>query len=56
MSQSLPEHVLNLMPILRTINNPFIILELTAILIALIAYIPASFKNNNDRFNFLIQK
>lgn len=56
MSQSLPEHVLNLMPILRTINNPFIILELTAIIIALIAYIPASFKNNNDRFNFLIQK
>lgn len=40
MSKSLPEYFLNMYPIFKSINYPFIILEITAIIIIFIANIP----------------
>ena len=45
MSQELPEHVINLYPFLEKINYPIVILELTGMVVMLLAYIPVHFRN-----------
>ena len=45
MSNSFPPHVLDLFPFLSKVDYPFIILELVAILMLFIAYLPIYLKN-----------
>ncbi|MDD2435358.1 MAG: TIGR02206 family membrane protein [Bacilli bacterium] len=49
MSESLPEHVLMLYPFLRNINYPIVVLEITALIITLLAYIPVYLKNTENK-------
>lgn len=49
MSNSLPEYFLNLYPIFRNLNYPALLLEISAVIIILIAYIPIYFNKKSDK-------
>jgi hypothetical integral membrane protein (TIGR02206 family) len=55
MSNSLPPHVIELFPFLRNVQHPFIILEITGMLILVIAYIPIYFRNKEKTLNSGLQ-
>lgn len=48
MSNSFPPHILDLFPFLSKVDYPFIILELVAILMLFIAYLPIYLKNKEN--------
>lgn len=45
MSDSLPEYMLELYPFLEKVNTPFWILEISAVVVIFLAYIPVYFRN-----------
>lgn len=49
MSKKLPDHIYELFPIFQTIH-PFIILEITGIIVVLMLMIPVNIKNKEDRY------
>ncbi|MDD4607591.1 MAG: TIGR02206 family membrane protein [Bacilli bacterium] len=49
MSETLPDHVLELYPFLRHINYPIVILEIAGLVVAMLAYIPVYFKNTENK-------
>lgn len=49
MSKELPAHIYKLFPIFRNIS-PFIILEITGIIVLVILFIPLHIKNKEDRY------
>lgn len=51
MSNSLPSHIIQLFPLLGKINHPFIVLEITGMIIILFAYIPIYFRNKEKPEN-----
>lgn len=51
MSSTLPPHVIKLFPFLKHIHYPFVILEVTGIVIIALAYIPAYFRNKEKLEN-----
>lgn len=55
MSKELPPHIIELFPFLEKVTHPFIILEFTAIIIILIAYIPIYLRNKEKKENSSLQ-
>ena len=55
MSDSLPPHIIQLFPFLSKIDHPFIVLEITGMIIMLIAYIPIYFRNKEKTENNSLQ-
>lgn len=48
-SNAIPEHVLNLMPFLRSFDNPVLILVITGVIVLWVAYIPIYIENRSKR-------